>query len=261
MSKILCIVAGQRSGTTALQSALGATGKFENFGEIFQNGPHRHKGAFIDFAANADIRFEDFSTHAKCSEVAERYISHLRELAQGKFPLIDVKYNSWNVIKPLWSYPTEQPFFMKSLRTDRCAFVMILREGLWDQIMSEEIARKSSVWHNLTVENTESIQVKLNLNMVRQKAKLILQTETMLFDYLKPVKKAVFLKYEDLYTSGGYSNKFIQFVNGQFKLSLAQSISGGIRKNQVDKRDVIQNYNAVVRVVKEQIHAAGGRAF
>ena len=97
--------------------------------------------------------------------------------------------------------------------------------------------------------------------MVRNKAKMILDAEAYLYQFLQPIQRTLFIKYEDLYTPEGYSDSFMKFLNGRFRLSLPNTISGNIRKNRGDKRDIIENYDAVVQTVKEQIDKAGGRVF
>ena len=124
MSQYLCIVAGQRAGTTALQGALGSTGKFFNFSEIFHTEPPNMRGTFLEFCQARDIRVADMATEAKteenCARIsrasaeAGRYSQGCRSSEdQAEFVACDKAFFGAMSIKHRSS--------MKVLVTERCA--------------------------------------------------------------------------------------------------------------------------------------------
>src|SRR4029077_7438757 len=101
--------------TTALQGALGSTNKFFNFREIFHTETPRALGAFWEFSSQRNFRVTDMATEEQARAIALDYLGHLRSIAKERVALLDVKLNSWNVIKPFWGYIHEVPFFMRVL--------------------------------------------------------------------------------------------------------------------------------------------------
>src|ERR1700722_2972585 len=152
--QIVCIVARQRSGTTALQANLAATGRLHNFGEIFQTEGVDKPGSFFGYCRSRQILFTDMFAPRFLPTLCAAYISHLRELAQGKHVLIDVKFNSWGVIRPAWRSLHEEPYFLQFLKKQDTLFVFIRREDLAEQIISTHIAKAHDQWQNLATDNS-----------------------------------------------------------------------------------------------------------
>src|ERR1700683_2812173 len=115
MHQMMCIVAGQRSGTTALHTVLAETGKFSTFREIFHTDLSESAGTFLNFARLRNLRVADMATEAQARKIAAAYLSYLHDIAGDQIPLLDIKLNSWHAFKPFWSYAHQMPFFMKIL--------------------------------------------------------------------------------------------------------------------------------------------------
>ena len=225
---------------------MSATGKFHNFGEIFQTSLPRRKGAFLDFASEADIQVEDFFTDASLSNMVDQYIDHLDIISAHKRPLIDVKLNSWLVLKRPWAFPGEQPYLMKKLKTSQAAFLMIFRENLADQIISERIARHLNKWHNLTEDMLQGKTISLDLDDVANHARLILMAERFLFSYLRQYRNFHYLTYESLFAADSYPRDLAAFLGDQFKIEMPSKYKSIIKKNEGDKAQIVKNYEAAV---------------
>ena len=244
MSQYLCIVAGQRAGTTALQAALSSTGKFFNFREIFHTEPPNMQGTFLEFCQARDIRVAEMATETKTQEIALAYLAHLRKLADPKMPLLDIKLNSWHVIKPFWSYVHQTPFFMKVLMKNDALFLFIRRRNIVDQILSEHIARSTEKWHGLE-EGDVVGQIQVDPNKVVGQARLILQSETFLFSCLRSSNRVLAIDYEDLYQDGFVNPRLLSALQTKLGISLPSSLKPSIQKNTPDKRQIVANYNEV----------------
>ena len=250
LSQYLCIVAGQRAGTTALQGALGSTGKFLNFSEIFHTEPPNLRGTFLEFCRTRDIRVADMALESKTQQIAMEYLAHLRELADPKLPLLDIKLNSWHVIKPFWSYVHQTPFFMKVLMKNDAVFLFIRRRDIVEQILSEHIARSTEKWHGLE-DGDLSGQIEVNPNQVAGQARLILQSERFLYGCLRPSQRLLAIDYEDLYPDGFVNPRLLSALQSKLGISLPSELKPSIQKNAPDKRQIVANYDEVSQAIAD----------
>ncbi|MFL7793298.1 MAG: hypothetical protein AB8I69_14245, partial [Anaerolineae bacterium] len=229
---ILCLIAGQRAGTTALRSALGATGAFFNHGEIFHTEDCK-PGAFLPFARERAIQVSDLATYERAQDVTEDYLAHLASVAGGKIPLIDVKLNSWHVLRPFWAYIHQQPFFLQALIRRRAAFVFLRREDLVEQVLSEQVARHASKWHNLT-EGDLPNRITVDVLAVANQARLIVEGENFLIQFLRALDTFVAMSYEDLIVDGCVNSRLLGRLGDMYERDIPATVTPKIQKNQGD---------------------------
>lgn len=260
-NKILCIVAGQRSGTTALQSAIASTGQFHDFGEIFQTTEVRRPGCFLNFATERNLTVAQMAPERAAKDIIQDYLEYVTALAGEKFPLIDIKFNSWNALRSFWTYPTQEPQMLQVLRNNDTAFIYVVRKDLAAQIISERIARATSKWHNLTAEDVgETIVVPLA--QARKQARLILAAERMLLSYLLPVKRVFPVWYEDLYQQDGSIDPDLSaWLSDQFQVEIPAPMRPAIQKNTVSKKQVVENYAEIVEEISAIVAKQGRVSF
>lgn len=248
MSQYLCIVAGQRAGTTALQSALGSTGLFFNFREIFHTAPPDSSGSFLEFSRRQNLLVADMATETDARKVALDYLAYLRDVAKDKVPLLDVKLNSWHVIKPFWSYVHQMPFFMEVLLNRGANFLLIRRRDIVEQVVSEKIARSTDIWHGL--ENNDIVgQIEINPALSAAQARLILQGEAFVLACLDASNRLIAIDYEDLYPDGSVNPRLLRALQDKLGINLPTNLTPSIKKNVPDKRRVVANYDQVSQAI------------
>lgn len=250
--KFLCVVAGQRAGTTALHSALAATGLFYNFGEIFHTENSSRPGRFINFSRENKILLSDVATYDGAAKIANNYISHLKSISSGKIALIDVKFNSWRALNPFWMYIHQIPFFLDILIKKReCYFLFVRREDILEQVLSEQIARNARKWHGIEKEDMDS-PVTVNVDALRKQARLIIQSENYLWPIINRTGSAVSIRYEDLFHEDSVVNKNLALnIEDAFSLKFKNDLRPIIQKNAVNKRVAIANYDDAAAAVAE----------
>jgi len=250
MSRYLCIIAGQRAGTTALQAALGSTGRFFNFSEIFHTEPPNNQGTFMEFCRENDLRIVDMATETQTQKIAVDYLAYLRNIAKPKLPLLDIKLNSWHVIKPFWGYVHKMPFFMNLLLKDGALFLFIRRRDVVEQVLSEQIARSADKWHGLEDGDiVEQIQIKSAL--VANQARLIRQSETFLLGCLRSSSRLIAIDYEDLYPDGFVNPQLLRTLQDSLGVELPSTLKPSIRKNAPEKRRIVANYDEVSKAITD----------
>lgn len=257
MSKptVLCLIAGQRAGTTALRSALGATGKFFNHGEIFHTEDFK-PGAFLPFARERALQLADLATHELAEQVTSEYLAHLSSVAAAKTPLIDVKLNSWHVIRPFWAYIHQRPFFLDALIRRGTAFVFIRREDLVEQILSEQVARHASKWHNLAEGDLPS-PISVDVSTVANQARLILSAENLLIGFLKGLDTVIGMSYEDLFVDGSVNPYLLGRLGETFGCDIPENVTPKIAKNEGDKRKMVANYSLAAEAIGAVVSKLG----
>ncbi len=250
MSQYLCIVAGQRAGTTALQGALGSTGKFYNFREIFHTEPSIMTGAFLEFSKQRNLLVADMATEAETHKVALDYLTYLQDIAKQQLPLIDVKLNSWQVIKPFWSYVHQMPFFMNVLLKQGALFLFIRRRDIVEQVLSEQIARSADKWHGLQ-EGDILGEIQVNSAIVASQARLILQGETFLLRCLGASDRLIAIDYEDLYPDSLVNPRLLLTLQDKLGINLPSILNPSIKKNVPDKRRIVANYDEASQAITD----------
>lgn len=259
--RMLCIVAGQRAGTTALQSAIASTGLFHNFSEIFQTSEVRRTGSFLDYADARGISIVQMATDAGAQDVLSGYLDSLSMQSGDRMPLVDIKFNSWNAIRSFWTYPTQEPALLQALRQRDAFFLFVGRKDLAAQIISEKIARVTSKWHELDAEDVGGT-FQFPLAQARAQAELILDAEHLLLGFLRRTGRVFPIWYEDLYGADGrVCDRLVDWLRSHLSDQLPPALFPGIRKNRVCKASVVENFEDVAAMVAQVIRGKGRVCF
>jgi hypothetical protein len=256
LERFLCVVGGQRSGTTALESALAASTLFHDFSEIFQIAELREPGNFYDFAAERRVLATDLASFTGILQVMDDYFGHLEHLAGRKLPLLDIKFNAWNAIRPFWGFMSEEPLLMKEMRRRGTRFIFIVRRDLAAQIMSEWIAREAGQWH-LLQEDHPIAPFEIKKSAALRRARLIIEAEKRIYGFLKDSDHLFAVYYEDLYQNGAVSSRLSQWLQAQFPITLNGPLVPNLVPNKVPKRAVIANAEEIQSAVAKLIANLG----
>ena len=249
MRKFLVITACQRTGTTALGSALGATGEFGHFGEIFHDAPDR-TNSFVDWMRSKQKLWVDTFSPKGAQSTADEYFDFLAAASGEASPLVDIKLNSWMTFHPGWTYPAQKPFLMDYLQRRGAAFLYIRRRDLASQILSEFIARKVGKWHGITDGEATNVRLAVPVGEVRERALNIISAEKLVSASLAGAPRALAIWYEELYQNGIVSPDVTSFLNREFDLSLRE-LKPQIEKNAGDKSALVENYAEVLAAIRE----------
>jgi hypothetical protein len=252
----LCLVAGQRSGSTALRTSLIETHQFHDFGEVFQHSAGNRIGSFHHFAESRALPLADLVQGGRMEAITDEYLDHLQGLAGGRIALIDVKLNAWSALRAAWSYPGEEPLLMKRLRQRGAGFLFLARRDLTAQIVSERIAQETSIWHDLKRADVPGPVVVAPDDVLRR-ARLILQAERILLGHLVGHDPLLALWYEDLFVNGAVAPQVADWLNHSFGLALRGPLWPGLTRNKVGKSAVVPNYRALKRAVEALVVQEG----
>ncbi len=251
----LCIVGGQRTGTTALRSILSTTGLCKNHDEIFHL-ENLTEGSFVQFVKENQLTFESWSRYHDAVRIADMYFSYLLATSDKPMHIIDIKINAWYAIQPVWRYPSEPPFLLEYILGKKIPIILTARENILDQILSEEIARKIGKWHNATNEDVDS-RFTVPAGTVMPKLKQILLTEKILYNHIKHYSHLHVAVYEDIFTDNILNVDIVSFLERYLDKTLNISQRGTVNKNKIDKTKIIENYQDLKAIVDDHVKNSG----
>jgi hypothetical protein len=248
--ELVCVAASQRSGTNALRDILTRTMGMRNFGEILHHDS-QFGTQFVDFAREENISFVDLASRLNAKKVMLRFHTWLKSKAGSQHILIDIKHNSWSTLPDPWRYAFQEPLFLRFLRGQKAIFIFISREDLADQVMSLLVAHRLGIWHNLSSEKVAGRTFALPLDAVRAEATNIRRGEALVLQHLEKCSRKIVTTYEALFVDGKLSDGFkADFCKlGDFKIGAP--MAGNIEVNTADKREIVTNYDEVVRAIRQ----------
>ncbi len=253
--EIFCIVAGQRSGTTALRSLLSGTGRFADLGEIFDTATVSQPESFFGYCRRHNIGIADILSGPDAERLCREYIGILRGLSVGKHLLIDVKFNSWGEMRMPWTFLHQEPFFLSQLKWRDAKFVFVWRRDIVAQVLSDRVSDKLGKWHNITAADAVA-PFELEVEKIRRRAVLLCQSERYFFQNMRNTKNVAMLCYETLFDEkgslGSATRAKLERLAGE---TLVFPDEGLYRRNDIDKRALIANYAQVVAAIQEAASA------
>ncbi len=246
--EIVCVVAGQRSGTNAFRSILAGTERFADFREIFDTNLSNTPSSYFAFCRSRPTQLASINSANLTEAFCDDYIAHLRTLAGDRHLLIDVKFNSWGNLRSPWMYIHQEPYFLAHLKRSGAILVMIVREDIVGQILSDWIARAIRKWVNL--ENTDvKSPLLLDVPAIENHARLHCLSESFFYAALASYERSLFLTYETLFSVAGLA----EAVEGQIRAMVGEPLRfAGThhRTNRLAKEAAVANYDEVCLAVR-----------
>jgi len=204
MKDILIIVGSQRSGTTLLNKTLEKYGNIKTFGEIFHHmaGLDEDKGRFFAFKKKLLLKNNDLfmPTPENQEKIWEKYVSeHVFKKANDKVPLLDIKYNSWHHLDPIWKYVDTKPYLLSLIENNiNYKLIHVVRKNIFLQACSQVRALNTGKYHSFQPGNTLEDKVYIDPKEVLRFMNIYKTYEKKFDVYLSTNKNVVKLYYEDI---------------------------------------------------------------
>jgi hypothetical protein len=249
--EILCLIAGQRSGTTALRDLIAGTGAFADLAEIFDTATIDQPTAYFNYCRERALKITDILSGPDAERLCKDYISVLRATADDRHVLIDVKFNSWGEIRMPWTYMHQEPFFLSQLKWMRAKFIFVWRRDIVAQVLSDRISDHIGKWHNLDASDSKERFV-LNKDKIRTRAKLLCQSEQYFYRNMKEYDNCVFLSYEEIFDRDGrLAPDARDRIAGLMNETYVFPDSGAYRRNRIVKSEVVENYAELASIITD----------
>ena len=214
----------------------------------------------MKFAELSDLKAVELATYDQAEKMFTRYMKHLDHVSESKIPLMDIKFNSLQAIGPYFRFSHEKPFIIKMLEKKRTFFVFIRRRNLTEQVLSEYLARATKKWHNLSA-NDVVHPIRVDIKEAAEKAKLIIQSEQLILPFLKVSQNSAFIEFEELFPDDAVNPQMLRIVAQKFRLQFPNVVRPKIKRNTLDKREHIVNYDAVNEAIKTVEDKSGRMRF
>ncbi|NBB80552.1 MAG: hypothetical protein GVY36_14100 [Verrucomicrobia bacterium] len=204
MAEPIIICGQQRSGTTALQSALAHVDGVRNLGEVFQfHGPLVENAAhnFYYYVNNVRGGWTALTSAEEAESELEKFLHYLETLVAGSHFVIDIKYNLWHHFSPGWFNIYGRPFMLEYFKKRGFPIIHVERKNLFRQFVSHEFASRARKWH-YHEESSEIPKIPafdLNIEELSEYFEMVDGNQALFRKRLKNYPKAVHLTYEDLF--------------------------------------------------------------
>lgn len=222
-------------------------------GEIFHDDRALAQPAFLDFLEQWPQPLLALLDREECLAVSGAFLRRIRSDARGRSVLIDVKHNSWGVMRPLWRFPHEPPLFLNLLKEERTRFLFLKRRNLAEQVISLHLAERSELWHEtLTPESAMDRLVPhaLPAARARELSRLFLQAELLIADFVGSYFYQLPLYYEDIFADDAVTPEAAAEIERFTGLQVDQAPLS-LRRNLIDKRAIISNYDEVCEIAEQ----------
>jgi LPS sulfotransferase NodH len=146
---LVVVVAQQRSGTTALRYTLARGRRCHDYGEVFHSQRGDDPFNYFNFRQAQTIKQPRLSFPSPRSQrwLWEQFLGHLRAGTSRRFVLVDIKYNSWHHLEPVWHYHGDRPALVDLVNDAGIPVLHIVRQNVFAQACSSKIAQHRGVWH------------------------------------------------------------------------------------------------------------------
>lgn len=248
---IVCLLAGPRCGSTALRQVLEQSRALVDFGEIFHSDVSLARFPFISFLRSWPDPVTALLDRVEGERLGNAYLDRLGFEAQPRAPLIDIKHNAWNVLRPLWSFPQDEPRFLRLLKRRDCRFIVLTRDNLAEQVISLHLASLSGLWHSpLAVDSIpeRSRRASMDVSAAAQLARRLAGAEELIVSFLDDYQHVLRLSYESTFENGQVTNRVASALSDFLGVELT-TLTPGLRQNPPIKRQLIGNYDEVVAAV------------
>lgn len=256
MSTPIIICGQQRSGTTALQSALSRVDGVRNFGEIFQF----HQPLIEEAAHN----FYYYVNHVRGGWVAitsteqaevelSKYLKYLDSLTEGHSYIADIKYNLWHHFSPGWLNAFGRPFILEYFMRLKVPIIHVVRKNLFRQYVSLEFAARTRRWHygNEGAEAPEIPPFDINAQDLAEYFEMVESNERLFRKRLEKYPHTVELKYEDLFEGRQIQERAQRELRRILPGWILQQAESEFVKPGIDPVAWVRNAEAVIDAFRE----------
>ena len=265
MKNTIIILSGPRTGSTGLGRGLAQLLDFDWLGEIFHSD-------FADSTADVDLKsginkranFFNFR-YRRCridptltfpskenqTKLFQGYMEYIVDHFGKQGIIIDIKYTSMHHLDTYWLYPNNIPFLLDLIRRTEIPVVHVLRENLFAQYCSYQLAVKNDCWHRRPGEGQNAGMLTLDVNDAESYMNVMRSWSTRVQSWLIDYKPYYVLKYEDIFEDDFLSKEVIQIFGDMFCCDLKRQAPVPTRKITPRLGKVVDNIGEVLEHFKE----------
>jgi len=244
--RLVFLIAQQRSGTTALRSALLHNHNIEDFGEAFNPDAAKYAGNLYHFL-RLDNNY-DLMRPGQARSRFLKYYQYIDSLADKPIGIIDAKYDMLRAFDPEVHELSEPPYLF-SLLDDVGASVIHLARNPFHVYVSHRVAVETSIFHLSTDDDGRRREVLDNMSiiidvddMVDYISKRVFESD-LISKSLGYCSSTIKINYDDIFTSDGeFDSEYTWGFLGLNPEKIRPYINKSVKR---EYRDFIENYEQV----------------
>lgn len=222
-------------------------------GEIFHDDRALANPPFLDFLEQWPRPLGALLDHREGNAIGAAFLKRLQSDAHGRSVLIDIKHNSWGVLRPLWKFPHEPPLFLNLLKELETRFLLLKRRNLADQVISFHLATRTELWHETLTPEMVAAQLaphEIPTVRARELCGLFLRAEALVAEFLGPYFYQRTITYEDAFSGDSVTAEAAAEIE-RFTGLKVDTNPLPLQRNRVDKRQIISNYDEVCAIAEQ----------
>jgi len=249
--EICFLLATERSGTHMLRSLLAKVAGVSAPGEICNAASEEIRTAetsYLKFRERACTENQDFffPTGNIQTKLLDQFFAHIREIfSEKKLVVLDVKYSHVHNFNSFWWDVFSRPFLLDYARERQIKIIHLVREKVYQTVISHNYAQKSGVWRAKRPDEIGTLKIAVDRKKLENKARGLARTIN-LFDEWMAGSKHFRLAYENL--TDNPQNSLLEL--GNF-LGLESEIpyEPGFIKTTPPYIDSIENFDEIAHLV------------
>ncbi len=265
MKNIIIILAGQRTGSTGLGRGLAQLLDYQWLGEIFHSD-FADPATDLDLESNINKRANFFNyRYHRCQgdptltfpskknqeQLFQGYMDFILDRFNNNGVIVDIKYTSLHHLDTYWLWPNSIPFLLKLIRQAEIPVVHVVRENLFAQYCSYQLAVKNNFWHRRPGEDQPEGTLTLDVKDAERFMNVMRSWTAHVQGWLVDYKPYHTLKYEEIFEGDFLSKEVVQIFGDTVSSKLNRQAPVPTRKVTPPLGEVVDNIGGVLEHFKE----------
>lgn len=251
-TKLLMLLANQRSGTNALRSALRTDPTIADAREIFSSTNKRGAHAVLAQFIRDSPAFTP--SRPTLRTFFDRLCDDLKQTnTSSELCIFDIKYNSFGPFNPYGWRISEEPYFLTYVKQRKLPIVHLIRRNILAAYVSALRAVKTRHWHE-TVESTEEapeFHIRLEKQTFVKALKIRIEELRLMKSFVQSYVPQVEIYYEDLFERDVLSERIRESISRIAGHPIEARRPTAHRKIQWDWRESILNFDELKSWIDE----------
>lgn len=247
LRRFIVISAPQRSGTTALQSALKTSPEIDTFFEVFHSEQFNVPTNFFYF-----LKVHSWAQQLYITPRAEnmeklfvRYLRYLSGLNEANRLIVDVKDNSLHNLDAVWQDPGTPPFLVRLLRKYNIPVLRLRRRNVFLQVISTHIASHHKRYHFSVDEDVPDVTIRVNPESIHRAIAARMQVSARVDEFVASCNPCYRILYEDIFVDNRLSPTVRPVLSEAFGTDIGE-LESPLRKINVDPLRRVENPEEVL---------------
>ena len=249
-SKVLIVVATQRSGTNLLRSLLADSKQFVDYKEVFGQRIVDLPNSYFNFRKKIYQENLDYSlpTVENVEIIFKRYLEYLQNKSKNNGLILDIKYNSFCHFTPFWHSPSEPPMLVKLIKKYQIPVIHLIRDNVLETECSTQLYRKNWVATLREGEKLKHTTVSIDTNTIIKRLNQRNKEIKLFKDYFKDYQYVCTINYAEI-SKGSLTTQTRNKINEKLNIDIKEDVTSPLKKMGRSLSETIENYGEVSKLL------------